>query len=263
MKTSKWLSIAEVQTIRNWLHKDSPNEVTGHTFDLRETLAIFRDPSYVLFTAFWVLHGIGGYGIGLVLPQVIKDLGKLKKCIGKVFLSARGSDALISFAGFTSSAGANLLNIPPAAATILFLCFCSFLLSRRIVNAFPLIIFSSSSLADAALRLLTISRTVDILVIAGYVILLTRDEPGVRYFALLLVTAAAGVAYPSLWPRRVQSLRGTAGAALGIGLHNASAQLSGILGPQLFRCEPSPPFSLSAPKLISSFLSLHLLFTPT
>ncbi|ORY79787.1 MFS general substrate transporter [Leucosporidium creatinivorum] len=198
--TSKWLSIAEVQTIRNWLHKDSPNEITGHTFSLRETLAIFRDPSYVLFTAFWILHGIGGYGIGLVLPQVIKDLG------------------------FTTSAGANLLNIPPAAATILFLCLCSFLLSRRIVNAFPLIIF------------------MDTLVIAGYIILLTRDEPGVRYFALLLVTAAAGVAYPSLWPRRVQALRGTAGAALGIGLHNASAQMSGILGPQLFRSDYGPRY---------------------
>lgn len=94
--------------------------------------------------------------------------------------------------------------------------------------------------------------------IAGYIILLKVDLPGVRYFALVLVTAASGVAYPVLWPRRVQALRGTTGAALGIGerynmtqrnhrvalintvtagLHNASAQLGGILGPQLFRCE--------------------------
>lgn len=36
---------------------------------------------YCLFTSIWILHGVGGYGISLVLPQVIKDLGKQAKSI--------------------------------------------------------------------------------------------------------------------------------------------------------------------------------------
>lgn len=62
------------------------------------------------------------------------------------------------------------------------------------------------------------SRTaVEVVVLACFVILITRTEPGVRYFALVLVTGVSTVAYPVLWPRRVQSVRGTSGAALAIG----------------------------------------------
>lgn len=46
--------------------------------------------------------------------------------------------------GFTTSAGANLLNIPPAAASILLLYICHILLSNFRVNAFLLIVFSAS-----------------------------------------------------------------------------------------------------------------------
>lgn len=58
---------------------------------------------------------------------------------------------------------------------------------------------------------------VEVIVLACFTILIIRTEPGVRYFSLVLVTAVSTVAYPVLWPRRVQSVRGTAGAALAIG----------------------------------------------
>ncbi|GJN89563.1 hypothetical protein Rhopal_002550-T1 [Rhodotorula paludigena] len=207
--TCKWLTPREVEHLALHLHKDAPHE-TGKKFDLKESLAIFKDPTYALFTIVWVLQAVGGYGIGLVLPQIVKDMG------------------------FVDSAATNLLQIPPAAATIVFLFICSELLRRRLINAFPLVI------------------AMWLLVIVGYILLLKISAPGVRYFAVTLVTAAAGVIYPCLWPRRIQALRGTAGAALGIGLHNASAQLSGILGPQLFRSD-------YAPRYINSFIAACVL----
>ncbi|GAA5902860.1 hypothetical protein JCM6882_009146 [Rhodosporidiobolus microsporus] len=207
--TAKWLSAREVEHLALRMHKDAPKE-SGKTFDWKESLAIFRDPTWYLFTLIWVLQAVGGYGVSIVLPQVVKDMG------------------------FVGSASTNLLQIPPAAATIVFLGICSELLRRKLVNAFPLVIF------------------MDLLVIAGYIMLQTVTAPGARYFAITLLTAAAGVIYPCLWPRRIQALRGTAGAALGIGLHNTSAQLSGILGPQLFRVD-------YAPRYMKSFLAASIM----
>ncbi|GAA6053856.1 hypothetical protein JCM3770_004750 [Rhodotorula araucariae] len=199
--TCKWLKTREVEHLSLHLHKDAPHE-SGKIFDKR-ALQIFRDPTWYLFTTVWILQAVGGYGIGLVLPQIVKDMG------------------------FAGSAATNLLQLPPAAFTILFLFGCSELLRRKLVNAFPLTICML------------------LLVIVGYIVLLKVDAPGGRYTAVVLVTSAAGVIYPCLWPRRVQALRGTAGAALGIGLHNASAQLSGLLGPQLFRSDYAPRYTNS------------------
>ncbi|GAA5827762.1 hypothetical protein JCM11251_007661 [Rhodosporidiobolus azoricus] len=233
--TAKWLTQREVEHLALHLHKDAPKE-GGKTFDLKESLAIFKDPTYFLFTLIWILQAVGGYGVSLVLPQVIKDMG------------------------LAGSAVTNLLQIPPAAAAVIFIWVSAELLRRRIINAFPLVIFSKplfvafsgsfSSLSYPYLEMVNfflILRhihliAVDVLVIAGLIILQTVDSPGIRYFAITLLTAAAGTVYPSLWPRRIQALRGTAGAALGIGLHNASAQLSGILGPQLFRVDYGPDY---------------------
>ncbi|GAA5893181.1 hypothetical protein JCM8208_004367 [Rhodotorula glutinis] len=207
--TSKWLTSSEVEHLSLHLHKFAPHE-TAKVFDRRQSLAIFQDPTYYLFTLVWVLQAVGGYGISLVLPQVVSDMG------------------------FVGSAATNLLQLPPAAFTILFLLFCSEVLRRKLVNAFPLVLGMFS------------------LVIVGYILLLKVDAPGGRYVAVVLVTSAAGVIYPCLWPRRIQALRGTAGAALGIGLHNASAQLSGLLGPQLFRSD-------YAPRYVNSFIAASVL----
>lgn len=116
--------------------------------------------------------------------------------------------------------------------------FASWLLQGKRINAFNLVIIN------------------DLIVIVGYIILLYVRAPGVRYFALLLLTAAAGIVYPALWPRRVQALRGTAGAALGIGLHNASAQVSGLVAPQLYRSKPVLPLVLPAQKADLALLTV-------
>ncbi|KAF8876114.1 MFS general substrate transporter [Mucidula mucida] len=66
------------------------------------------------------------------------------------------------------------------------------------------------------------------------IILLTVKVPVVRYLSLLVATATAGSVYPVLWPNRVEASRGTTAAGMSIGITNAIAQFSGILGPQVF-----------------------------
>ncbi len=56
----------------------------------------------------------------------------------------------------------------------------------------------------------------------------------VRYLALLVATATAGSVYAVLWPNRVEAARGTSATGMAIGITNAIAQFSGILGPQVF-----------------------------
>lgn len=68
--TSKWLSVREVNIISQWLHKDSPRE-EGNTWSTKEVLDIFRDPTWYLFSLFWIVQGVG-------LPVVASKVGRQK-----------------------------------------------------------------------------------------------------------------------------------------------------------------------------------------
>ncbi|KAJ7577022.1 MFS general substrate transporter [Mycena floridula] len=118
--------------------------------------------------------------------------------------------------GFTDSRMSNVLTMPPSFAAFSMVLALGYFVQRGTINPFPVVMF------------------LDVVIIACYIILIDVDIVGVRYFALILSTAASGSLYPLLWPKRVQAIRGTAMAGLAIGLHNASAQFSGILGPQIY-----------------------------
>ncbi|KAJ7768824.1 MFS general substrate transporter [Mycena metata] len=129
--------------------------------------------------------------------------------------------------GFTDSRMANVLTMPPAFASFALVLILGRLVQRGKLNPFPVCII------------------LDLIIIACYLVLLYVDTVGVRYFVLIVSTGASGSLYPMLWPKRVQALRGTAMAGLGIGLHNASAQFTGILGPQIFSPAYGPSYAVS------------------
>ncbi|KAK7007855.1 high-affinity nicotinic acid transporter [Favolaschia claudopus] len=129
--------------------------------------------------------------------------------------------------GFTDSRMANVLTMPPSFTAFALVLILGRLVQTGRLNPFPVCIF------------------LDVVIIACYIVLLYVDTVGVRYFVLVVSTAASGSLYPMLWPKRVQALRGTAMAGLGIGLHNASAQFSGILGPQIFSPAYGPAYQVS------------------
>ncbi|KAJ7723878.1 MFS general substrate transporter [Mycena metata] len=129
--------------------------------------------------------------------------------------------------GFTDSRMANVLTMPPSFASFALVLILGRLVQKGKLKPFPVCII------------------LDLIIIACYVVLLCVDTVGVQYFVLVVSTAASGSLYPMLWPKRVQALRGTAMAGLGIGLLNASAQFSGILGPQVFSPAYGPSYAIS------------------
>ncbi|KAF9263931.1 MFS general substrate transporter [Marasmius fiardii PR-910] len=146
--------------------------------------------------------------------------------------------------GFVDSRMSNVLTMPPAFASFSLVLVLGHLVRRGLINPFPTVV------------------VLDVVLIACYIVLITVEVVGVRYFILIVSTAASLCIYPMLWPKRVQALRGTAMTGLAIGLHNASAQFSGILGPQIFSPAYGPKYIVSykvSVGLLAGAITFHLL----
>lgn len=74
---------------------------------------------------------------------------------------------------------------------------------------------------------------------------MTVSNPVVRYLALIVAVSCAGSAYPVIWPERIRALEGTVAAGFGIGLTNAMAQFSGIVGPHVYSTVFGPRYKVS------------------
>jgi hypothetical protein len=110
---------------------------------------------------------------------------------------------------------ANVLTMPPSFTAFALVLVLGRLMQTGKINPFPVVII------------------LDFVIIACYIVLLYVNKVGVRYFVLVVSTGASGSLYPMLsvsllplshglnvefsWPKRVQALRGTAMAGLGIG----------------------------------------------
>ncbi|KAJ3915429.1 major facilitator superfamily domain-containing protein [Lentinula edodes] len=129
--------------------------------------------------------------------------------------------------GFTTTALSNVLSMPPSLATFVLLNVLGWLVQMRKWNPY------------------WVAMGLEIVNIICYVLLLTVDVVVVRYLALLVSTATAGSVYPILWPNRVKAAHGTTAAGIAIGITNAVAQFSGILGPQVFLSVYGPTYRVS------------------
>lgn len=45
--------------------------MTTKTLDLSQIKSLFKNPTFVPFLVIWITHGIGGFGITFILPNVI------------------------------------------------------------------------------------------------------------------------------------------------------------------------------------------------
>ncbi|KAF2106020.1 retrograde regulation protein 2 [Lophiotrema nucula] len=129
--------------------------------------------------------------------------------------------------GFTTTAKSQLMNIPPYVSAFLLLNALGFMLQRKRIRPWVTAVGIEST------------------IIVCYILLLTIDHPVVRYLCLVIAVACAGCAYPVIWPERIRALEGTVASGLGIGLTNACAQFSGIVGPQVFSTVFGPRYRTS------------------
>ncbi|GAA5830031.1 hypothetical protein JCM5353_003953 [Sporobolomyces roseus] len=212
--TSKWLSPLEQEWIVSHLHRDAP-KLTSKNFDWPQCKKMLLDPTFYAFTLFWMVWSVSAWGVNTMQTFLILDLG------------------------ITSSAGTQLMQIPPAATGIAFCIISAYLIRKRNISPF----------------------LVTLLIVGGafisFIVLLKAPQPGVRFAAVCVIVGAAPSAYACLWPRRVASLRGASASALGIGLLNAVSQFSGILGPQLFRTDYAPRYHNS---IIASLVFVAIAF---
>lgn len=73
-QTAKFLTPAERTAVVSRLSSTSPNKASK-TWDAGQVRRLFVDPTFWSFSLVWFCHAIGGFGLSLVLPTVIFDLG--------------------------------------------------------------------------------------------------------------------------------------------------------------------------------------------
>ncbi|KAF8580945.1 MFS general substrate transporter [Ramaria rubella] len=201
-ETAKFLNEKERALVTSRLSEYAPKKNT-HTWSTAEAWALLLDPTFYSFNLAWLFHAVGGFGLALVLPTVIFDLG------------------------FESSAMSNVLSMPPSLLTFILLNILGWIVQRGQGNPF------------------LIAALLEMVNIICCILLLTVKVNIVKYLALMVASGTAGSVYPILWPARVKAARGTTSAGLAIGFTNACAQLSGILGPQLFLPSFGPDYRVS------------------
>ncbi|KAH7115130.1 major facilitator superfamily domain-containing protein [Dendryphion nanum] len=86
---------------------------------------------------------------------------------------------------------------------------------------------------------------VEITQIICYILLITVKNKIAKYVFVMIATAASQSFFALMWPERIRAARGTTTAGLAIGITNASCQLMGIVGPQIYQPKFGPTYRVS------------------
>ncbi|KAF2798602.1 MFS general substrate transporter [Melanomma pulvis-pyrius CBS 109.77] len=78
-----------------------------------------------------------------------------------------------------------------------------------------------------------------------YILLITVKNPVAKYIFVMIATAASQSFFAIIWPERIRAAKGTTTAGLAIGITNASCQLMGIVGPQIYQSKFGPTYRVS------------------
>jgi hypothetical protein len=81
--------------------------------------------------------------------------------------------------------------------------------------------------------------------IVCYILLITIKNPIAKYIFVMIATAASQSFFAIIWPERIRAAKGTTTAGLAIGITNASCQLMGIVGPQIYQSKFGPTYKIS------------------
>ncbi|KAK1586179.1 high-affinity nicotinic acid transporter [Colletotrichum navitas] len=81
--------------------------------------------------------------------------------------------------------------------------------------------------------------------IVFYVLLITVKNSVAKYIFVMIATAASQSFFAVIWPERIRAAKGTTSAGFAIGITNASGQLMGIVGPQIYQPKFGPTCRVS------------------
>ncbi|KAL4903118.1 hypothetical protein BDW74DRAFT_179989 [Aspergillus multicolor] len=192
--SARWLAPEEQAYLEARLSSNAPR-ASDPNFSLPEIMQALKDPKMYLFTTCQFLLNIAGYGLSWQLPTITTSLG------------------------FAALPRNQLLNIPPAAATVI-----------------------GIVLAARFMRYAIITRPLFCQILNGvalifFIILCLSDfiSPAGTYAACVLGMAFYYVYFIPFWAWRSASLVGATGTGFAIALQTALAQVGGIVAPQVFQ----------------------------
>ncbi|KAJ5673849.1 hypothetical protein N7462_009288 [Penicillium macrosclerotiorum] len=133
---------------------------------------------------------------------------------------------VIADLGFTSIAQAQLLNIPITVCGLLFIAATGITADR---SRIPRPLYPLSFL---------------VIIMACYGVFVAYPSTGAVYAVTLIGNALTAGWYPVMWPWRVQTTSRATGSAFSIGFVNSYGQIGGAIGPQIFRSEYAPHYTL-------------------
>ena len=191
-RSSKWLTPREQAYLELRLSENAPR-THDSWFTKSEVIASITNPRTYAFMLAQLLMNLGGYGLSWQLPTVTTNLG---------------------FAGLPRN---QLLNIPPAAASVLSIIFAGWFLDRAWLTRPAFIMFI---MAGATVF---------------FIVLCTVSSPGAIYAACVLGTMFYSVYFIPFWAWRSATLIGSTGTAFTLAFQSCVGQVGGVIGPQLFR----------------------------
>ncbi|CAG8176157.1 unnamed protein product [Penicillium salamii] len=128
--------------------------------------------------------------------------------------------------GYTSIAAAQLLNIPITVCGLLFIAVTGITADR---SRIPRPVYPLSFL---------------VVILVCYGVFIAYPSPGAIFAVTLIGNALKAGWYPVMWPWRVQTTSRATGSAFSIGFVNSYGQIGGAIGPQMFRSEYAPRYTV-------------------
>jgi len=191
-RSRSWLSPEEQEFLTVRLSENAPR-IGDPDFSVKEVKKSLVDPKTYAFMASQIFMNLGGYGLSWYLPTITTSLG------------------------FADLPRNQLLNIPPAAASVLAIIFAGWFLDRAYTTR-PLFILP--------------------MVLGAFVCFLVfctvSNHAGV-YVACIFGTMFYSVYFIPFWAWRSSSLIGSTGTAFALAFQSCVGQVGGVIGPQLFR----------------------------
>ncbi|KAL3442348.1 major facilitator superfamily domain-containing protein [Aspergillus insuetus] len=217
-RTKKWLTEREQEYVEARLSENAPK--TGDSnFDVREVIESLKDPRTYSFMLSQILVNFAGYALSWQLPTITTSLG---------------------FAGLPRN---QLLNIAPAAASVLAIIFAGWFLGRGYMTRPAFIMYLIMGPA-----------------LLFFILLAVLDNKVGIYIACVFGTMFYAVYFIPFWAWRSSSLKGTTGAAFTLAFQSCVGQVGGVIGPQLFQSKFAyngykTPFAICAAAIGASILA--------
>ncbi|KAK3621208.1 hypothetical protein LTR56_022918 [Elasticomyces elasticus] len=191
-RSSKWLSPREQEYLEVRLSENAPLTHEA-AFNKSEIIASLKNPRTYGFMINQLMVNLGGYGLSWYLPTITTNLG---------------------FAGLPRN---QLLNIGPAAASVI------------------AIIFAGNFLSTGWMTRPAFTQPINAGMTVSFVLFFTITNKAGIYAACILGTMFYSVYFIPFWAWRSSTLQGMTGTAFTLAFQSCIGQVGGVVGPQLFQ----------------------------